>query len=246
MDVVEGLMRFGLTRQESMIYIHLLSGGAMTGYEAAKATGISRSNTYTALAALTDKGAACTADGTPTRYMAVSGEEFLENKIRSLERLKDFLVEQLPGKVQEDDAYITIKGEENICDKMDHLIRSARYRIYITGEYERIRPFMALLKGRSDAGLKVVVITDRSLDLPGMITYVSERQKGQIGLITDSLAVITGEIPENGPAACLYSRKKNLVDLFKNSLSNEIKLIELTKGAQDHEESAVCNETTAG
>ena len=178
--------------------------------------------------------------------MAVSGEEFLENKIRSLERLKDFLVEQLPGKVQEDDAYITIKGEENICDKMDHLIRSARYRIYITGEYERIRPFMALLKGRSDAGLKVVVITDRSLDLPGMITYVSERQKGQIGLITDSLAVITGEIPENGPAACLYSRKKNLVDLFKNSLSNEIKLIELTKGAQDHEESAVCNETTAG
>ena len=27
MDVVEGLMRFGLTRQESMIYIHLLSGG---------------------------------------------------------------------------------------------------------------------------------------------------------------------------------------------------------------------------
>ena len=180
MDVVEGLMRFGLTRQESMIYIHLLSGGAMTGYEAAKATGISRSNTYTALAALTDKGAACTADGTPTRYMAVSGEEFLENKIRSLERLKDFLVEQLPGKVQEDDAYITIKGEENICDKMDHLIRSARYRIYITGEYERIRPFMALLKGRSDAGLKVVVITDRSLDLPGMITYVSERQKGRL------------------------------------------------------------------
>ena len=82
MDVVEGLMRFGLTRQESMLYIHLLSGGAMTGYEAAKATGISRSNAYTALAALTDKGAACAADGTPTRYMAVhAGRNFW--KVRS-------------------------------------------------------------------------------------------------------------------------------------------------------------------
>ena len=28
---------------------------------------------------------------------------------------------------------------------------------------------------------------------------------------------------------CLYSGKKNLVDLFKDSLSNEIKIIELTE-----------------
>lgn len=246
MDLIEGLMRFGLTRQESMLYIHLLSGGAMTGYETAKATGISRSNAYTGLAALTDKGAACVVDGTPTRYMAVDAREFLESKVRSLEHLKEQLIAGLPGKAQEDEAYITIKGEENISHKIIHLIRTAQYRIYITGEYERIRPFLGILKERTGMGLKVVIITDRALSQPGMITYMSERQPGQIGLITDSLAVVTGEIPQNGSAACLYSRKKNLVDLFKSSLSNEIKLIELTKGAHDHEESAVCNETTAG
>ena len=46
MDLNESLMCFGLTRQESNIYLTLLSDGALTGYEAAKRTGISRSNAY--------------------------------------------------------------------------------------------------------------------------------------------------------------------------------------------------------
>ena len=36
----------------------LLAEGRLTGYEATKLTGISRSNTYTALAGLVEKGAA--------------------------------------------------------------------------------------------------------------------------------------------------------------------------------------------
>lgn len=52
MAYIEDLMQFGLTRQESAIYYALLSEGMMTGYEAAKVSGVSRSNTYTALAAL--------------------------------------------------------------------------------------------------------------------------------------------------------------------------------------------------
>ena len=73
MDIIENLMRFGLTRQESTLYVQLLAEGAMTGYEAAKATGISRSNAYTSLAGLVDKGAACTVDGTP---LALTKKEF--------------------------------------------------------------------------------------------------------------------------------------------------------------------------
>lgn len=233
MDAIDGLTRFGLTRQESAIYIKLLEGGAMTGYEAAKTTGISRSNAYTALAALVDKGAAYIADGTPTKYMAVEAAEFLENKIRSLKHLKKKILPILPGSVSENEAYITIKGAENIFHKMEYLITSAKYRIYISGEYVRIAPFTDLLCRRAAEGLKIVVISERNTEMSGVIDYVAPRPAGQIGLITDSEAILTGEIPDNGPAVCLYSRKKNLVDLFKNSLSNEIKLIEITKGAQD-------------
>ena len=54
----EYLMHFGLSRQEAIVYERLLSGGKQTGYEIARGTGISRSNAYTSLAALVEKGAA--------------------------------------------------------------------------------------------------------------------------------------------------------------------------------------------
>ena len=52
MDNVELLMSFGLTRQEARVYVLLLGEGALSGYEAAKRLGISRSNAYAALAGL--------------------------------------------------------------------------------------------------------------------------------------------------------------------------------------------------
>ena len=55
---VEYLLHFGLTRQEALIYVELLVKGKQTGYEIAKETGISRSNVYSVLAALAEKGAA--------------------------------------------------------------------------------------------------------------------------------------------------------------------------------------------
>ena len=42
----EHLMKFDLTRQEAAVYESLLENGKLTGYEAAKLTGISRSNVY--------------------------------------------------------------------------------------------------------------------------------------------------------------------------------------------------------
>ena len=58
-DNMEMLTCFGLTRQEAKIYLLLLTEGALSGYEASKRAGISRSNAYGALAGLVDKGAAC-------------------------------------------------------------------------------------------------------------------------------------------------------------------------------------------
>ena len=46
MNLIEGLTNFNLTKQEATLYVLLLKSGQMTGYEAAKQTGISRSNTY--------------------------------------------------------------------------------------------------------------------------------------------------------------------------------------------------------
>ena len=78
-----------------------------------------------------------------------------------------------------------------------------------------------------DKGLKVVLITSPPFSLPGVIVHYHEKAPGQIRLIADSSYVLTGEISNSTESSCLYSRNKNLIQLIKDSLTNEIKIIEM-------------------
>lgn len=228
MSYIDDLIQFGLTRQESSIYYSLLSEGMMTGYEAAKASGISRSNTYTALAALVDKGAAYVAEGTPTRYVPVPVEEFCGNKLDYLRNLSERLVEQQPKAHDEDEAYITISGYQNICQKAGRMLDGARYRVYMTGPVSMLELFREKLEQLTERRIKVVLITEPVFELKGAIVYHSDEiEERQIGLIVDSVNVLTGDMSQEQTCSCLYSGKKNLIDLFKQSLSRQIQLIEL-------------------
>lgn len=228
MDLNDALMCFGLTRQESTIYMNLLSEGALTGYEAAKRTGISRSNTYTALACLVDKGAARLMEGTPVKYMPVDVEEFCENKLKHLKRMKTLLMSELPARTEAMEGYVTIRGDVHISDKIGHMLEQACYRVYFSGEGSILEPYRELLEKKAEEKIKVVIITNPPFSLKGAQIHLADRKPGQIGIIVDSATVLTGDVGSGDQSACLYSGKKNLVDLFKDSLSNEIKIIQLT------------------
>lgn len=228
MDLNDALMCFGLTRQESSLYLTLLSDGALTGYEAAKRTGISRSNTYTALACLVDKGAARLMEGTPVRYIPVDIEEFSNNKIKRLEQVKKVFERTASGA---DGGYGRLyyhSGRRPYTDKICHMLENAVYRLYFSGENQTVDSYRRILERRAAEGLKVVIITNPPYELPNARIYLAERKPGQVGVIVDSATVLTGDVGNGEQSACLYSGKKNLVDLFKDSLSNEIKIIELT------------------
>ena len=81
-SLIEKLMAFGLTRQEASVYLCLYQKGTLTGYEAAKVTGISRSNVYNALGGLVEKGAAYLLEGSSSKYMheEVACCEYAENR----------------------------------------------------------------------------------------------------------------------------------------------------------------------
>ena len=121
-DVIERLIHFNLTRQEAVVYICLWENGTLTGYEASKLTGISRSNVYGALNGLVDKGAAVITESNTTLYSALSPEEFLNNKLRHLEEEKQFLIENMPQTAPKEEGYLTIRGYANIKDKIRYMI----------------------------------------------------------------------------------------------------------------------------
>jgi sugar-specific transcriptional regulator TrmB len=228
MDIIELLINFSLTRQEATIYLALFTEGALTGYEVSKITGISRSNAYTTLASLVDKGAACVIEGSATRYAPLPPGEFCQNKIRRLTEMQQQILANMPSMKEETEGYITIKGDRHITDKIKTMIGEAKKRLYLSLSSSPLSTFQAELENAVSRGLKVVIITDPPYSLPGGIIYHSGNRPGQIRLITDSEVVLTGEISGGEDSACLYSRKRNLVDLIKESMKNEIKLIELS------------------
>ena len=227
MDITEKLTYFNLTRQEAVLYAALLTEPSLTGYEAAKLTGISRSNTYTGLAGLVEKGAAYVLEEKATRYTAVPADEFCQNRIARLKQLKEEVLNELPQLKTPVEGYVTIKGTTEIYNKMRNTINKARERIYISAASVIVNELKNELAAALKRGLKVVIISGSAVKLKGAIIYASEKADSQIRLIADSHEVLTGDLAEGESSTCLYSCKRNLVDLFKEALKNEIKLIEL-------------------
>ncbi|MEL7563550.1 MAG: helix-turn-helix domain-containing protein [Dehalobacterium sp.] len=232
MDLIEMLIQYNMTRQEAVIYLTLLANGDLNGYEVAKLTGISRSNTYTSLAALVEKGGAFVIEGPTTRYTPVFIEEFCDNKIKKLQELKQDLIKSIPQKKEEIEGYITIKGRNHILNKMRNMILEAKERVYLSVSKEILEAILPEIKAGISRGIKIVLITNEPFELEGTISYYMEKSEQQIRLIADSTNVLTGDINDGENSTCLYSKKKNLIDLLKDSLKNEITLIEMMKGSR--------------
>lgn len=242
-EVLNKLGLFGLTRQEATLYLCMYRYGGITGYEAAKYTGISRSNVYSGLSGLADKGAAYLEQGSASRYIAVPIEKFCENKIRSLMRDKEYLIENIPAMKEQEIGYITITGNGNILDKVIEMILGAEKRIYLSASFSMIREVEKEIMKALEKEIKMVLITDRMPENSEIkeksICYLAGARGNSIRLIIDSAYALTGELTGKKDDTCLYTGQENFIKVFKDALRNEIKLIELQGG--ENEKDTICD-----
>ena len=226
MGFIEDLTEYGLTRQEATIYARLLKQGSMTGYEVAKDTGISKSNVYVALKELVQKGAAVLEEGEVTRYLAVDVSVFTKDYLRHLEKISKRLINEQPKRTGIQEGYITIQSDRHIKDKIYDMMQKCEKRLYILAESFLLEEFEKELKKLVNEGKKVVVLTDGAFDMEGITLYRTDDVKGQIRLITDSSYVLTGDMFGTPDDTCLYSGKRNLVEVVKEALGNRISIIQ--------------------
>ena len=226
-DNIELLMNFGLTRQEGKIYILLLTEGSLSGYEAAKRSGISRSNAYGALAGLVDKGAAYVLEEQSVRYEAVPVREFCANKLHFLKKAAGTLEKQIPKESCPSENYITIRGRKHVKDKFRNMLMETRERVYLSVSSKIAEAFREELEALIKKGCKVVLLTEGQCRIEGALLYVKIHHDNQFRLITDSKYAMTGEIQDEAHTTALYSANPNLVKLLKEALSNDIQLIEI-------------------
>ena len=221
-------MNIGLTRHESVLYVALCKEGELTGYEAAKVSGIPRSNAYLALAGLVEKGGAFKIDSDAVKYTAVPVNEFVTNIRAKQNEIFDFIEKNIPVRDNTKNSYITVNGQTNILNKAKNMIAAASERIYISVSADVAAHVLNELKTAVTRGLKVVIITDSGFELDKAVIYHDSKQPGQIRLIVDTEYVLTGELSGIDPT-CLYSSNKNLIQLIKETLTAEIKLIQESK-----------------
>lgn len=227
METLDSLALFGLSRQEGQIYLLLVAEGDLTGYEAAKQAGISRSNAYGALAALVAKGAAYLLDGGVPRYAALAPQEFFRHRIRSLEDAAQTLLASLPQRRTATEGYLTISGRTAVLDRMRSMVEGAELRIYFALPEPALQALLPALQAAAARGLRVTALAETRPNIPGVVFHASAPAEDQIRLIADSQEVLTGEWGPGESASCLYSRRPALVSLFKQALGNEIRLLEL-------------------
>lgn len=233
--ITEYLTSFGLSRQEAVIYETLLKHGDMTGYEVSKETGISRSNVYASISALTAKGAAYLIQGEASRYTPVEVSVFVEDTLENLRKKGDYIIQHAPEHKPQTDGYITIQDSVNIQNKIRHMLIKTEHRVYMMASSSIIEPYLPLLADLKNTGKKVVILTDsRNMELleqlAGTELYVTETEVGQIRLITDSAFVLTGELTGSENDTCLYSGQLNLVTVMKEALKNKITILKSHEG----------------
>ncbi len=222
--LIENLVAFNLTRQEALIYVEFLSHGEMSGYEVAKVTGISRSNVYSALQSLVEKGALYLIEGETTKYTPVPVKEFLSNTISDLQKKANLIEKNVPRKIETQESYITITGGKNIEHKIRKMLNDTKERLYIMANSKILEEFRTELSNLVKKRKKVVLISDDFV-INGAICHKTSTEENQIRLITDSSFVLTGIFSDNPHDTCLYSGQQNLVDVMKEALKNKIELL---------------------
>ena len=133
---------------------------------------------------------------------------------------------------EETEGYLTVSGDEQIQHKIKNMLLSANKRVYLSMSAKNLKKFIPEISQLIEQKVKVVVLSNKAPDLLGIKFYLTENKEQQVGVITDSRNVLTGELGNGEYSTCLYSGQSNLVRVFKDSLKNEIKLIELTGGVK--------------
>lgn len=221
MELVNALKKIGLTQQEAVIYIHLCQHGEITGYEAAKLSGISRSNAYASLSNLVDKGYAHMIDGVAAKYVAVPKEELITNAKREFQETVHIIEEKLNYTPPEQEPYINIAGEAAILNKIKNILGASKERIYLSCPKTVLDALSSDLEAIVTRGLKLVILSTSTLASVSAIYYPLESCES-IKLIADTKEVLAGTLFQS-----LYSKNSTLVSLIRETFINEIAIIDI-------------------
>lgn len=248
-DPVETLVSLGFTETEARVYCELVQVGPATGYRLAKAVGKAPANTYQALAALVQRGAAAVEDGEAKTFRATAPEELLDALDRAFDARRSAASHALAAlePAAADDRIYTLKSAEQVYQRARAMIGRAREIVLFDlfpGPFERLQ---GALTQASDRGVRTVgVIYEASISRVDVgrgaavksphAAFVTDRWPGaQLTLVVDAQEHLTALLSRDGRRVlhAVWTDSVYLSCLQHSGLSAEIRLAALRRGEAD-------------
>lgn len=222
MNTLEIIRPLGFTEYEGKAYLALLRESPLTGYAAAKNSGVPRAKIYEVLNSLTARGDVLVSPGDPPLYSALPVRELIEKHRRQTEAAltraeAELQRYELPSCDHENIWNLT--GPEAIWSKIREAIVSASGRILMEIWAEDFPGIQAELEAAAKRGVRILLVTYGEISAPWAEIYRHDRDEeitreygGRwIVFSADDAQVIAGTVSPESPCRAAWSRHPGLV-----------------------------------
>ncbi|MBO3768987.1 MAG: helix-turn-helix domain-containing protein [Thermoproteota archaeon] len=187
----EELSEYGLTPNETKVFIQLLKLGPITASEIGRSLGISRTEVYNILTSLQNKGIIEASLDRPAKFSAVGFEKALDilidaerKKVMTMEKNKETLMEiwkniQVPSVLEEREKLQLLKGVEQIYARISDMLNEAKEEVNIVAfGADLIRAYNAgvlhKLRDLNRRNVRVQILTHGISRTSNIISYLKK------------------------------------------------------------------------
>jgi sugar-specific transcriptional regulator TrmB len=239
---VGDLEALGFSPYEARVYLALLEGGRLTGYEAAKRSRVPRSMVYQVLERLVARGAAYRMEeGTGVYYGAVAPEELLnrwEAEVRAkLSQARSSLARLSSRRLPE--AIWRVQGHARALAETRALVENARRALTLSLWQNQLEALLDPLKEARGRGveLRLVLFGEGADPALGRVYYhhfvdprvVEGRLRARLFVVVrDHEEVVVGHLTEEGEGWAVRTRDPALVLVAEEYVRHDVILAEMT------------------
>lgn len=226
--MIEYLRRIGLSDLEARCYLTLHEESNLSGYEVAKRVSASRTNVYTALRSLVDKGGCRIIDGDPALYDAIPIDQFIALLKSEFEQTARVLSSQLNTHVQHAPKFYSWNGVDSVTRAIRRLIANATTSIVVDAWPQDLGSVEDALLEAEGRGVTVVVITLGEYETS--LTHVVQHMKYDIpdsiprkfSLLCDSCSSIIASLGAEMKPSGLETEHPTVAWILKNAFYHDV------------------------
>lgn len=234
-DIHLHLKNLGFTDLEAKCLHVLAESGTQTGYEIAKQLGVSRSNVYSALQKLAEKGAVLTSHGEPTHYQSVPIEEIGERVEAELQASIRYVKEHMPKQGAHRSEYFSLEGDAKVLDRIRTELKKAKEEVLCDLWAQEAQLLKEELRKVPAQGVRLLVSTIGDASLPSGVQQFShkrdamwnERKGRKFTLLIDRKLAIVGTRGGDEPTLAMLTEHPAMVELLLNSFWRDVVIHEL-------------------